>query len=102
MCQQALEKLVKGLYLLYIDDNVPRLHDINAILSRFEDKLEVKPTEEYLTLFDTLSKYYLRSRYPDYTPALASFVTDDFARSIYIKSKEAFQCLLKMKPSKKS
>jgi len=28
MCQQAIEKLCKGLYLLYIDDNVPRIHDI--------------------------------------------------------------------------
>jgi HEPN domain-containing protein len=25
MCQQAIEKLVKGLYLLYIDDNTPKL-----------------------------------------------------------------------------
>jgi HEPN domain-containing protein len=23
MCQQALEKLAKGLYVLYIDDNIP-------------------------------------------------------------------------------
>ena len=37
MCQQAIEKLTKGLYLLYIDDNVPRLHDINGILERFRE-----------------------------------------------------------------
>jgi HEPN domain-containing protein len=24
MCQQAIEKLCKGLYLLFIDDNIPR------------------------------------------------------------------------------
>ena len=29
MCQQAIEKLVKGLYVILIDDNTPRLHDIN-------------------------------------------------------------------------
>ena len=39
MCQQAIEKLVKGLYILYIDDNVPRIHDISEIFKRFEDKL---------------------------------------------------------------
>jgi HEPN domain-containing protein len=33
MCQQAIEKLIKGLYVLYVDDNVPRLHDINSILT---------------------------------------------------------------------
>jgi HEPN domain-containing protein len=28
MCQQAIEKLTKGLYILYNDDNVPRIHNI--------------------------------------------------------------------------
>jgi len=27
MCQQAVEKLVKGLYTLYTDDSVPRIHN---------------------------------------------------------------------------
>ena len=39
LCQQAIEKLCKGLYLLYIDDNVPRIHDINSLLTKFADKL---------------------------------------------------------------
>jgi HEPN domain-containing protein len=41
MCQQAIEKLCKGLYLLYIDDNTPRIHDINDVLDSFADKLPV-------------------------------------------------------------
>jgi len=32
MCQQSIEKLCKGLYLLYIDDNIPRIHDINSLI----------------------------------------------------------------------
>ncbi|MDR0308069.1 MAG: HEPN domain-containing protein [Chitinispirillales bacterium] len=28
MCQQAMEKLVKGLYNYYIGDDVPRIHNI--------------------------------------------------------------------------
>ena len=98
MCQQAIEKLIKGLYLLYIDDNVPRLHDINAIFERFKAKLTENPTDDQTMLFDTLSKFYLRSRYPDYTPDSASVVTGDFAQFIFEKSKEAFQWLLTMKP----
>jgi len=31
MCQQAVEKLVKGLYILYVDDNVPRTHNIRVL-----------------------------------------------------------------------
>jgi len=98
MCQQAIEKLTKGLYILYIDDNVPRLHDINSILDRFREKVPEQLSEERAKLFDTLSQFYLRSRYPDYTSALASLTTQETAQAIYEKSKEAFQWLLTMKP----
>ena len=102
MCQQAVEKLVKGLYVLYIDDNVPRLHDINNILTRYKDKLPEQLPEDKEWLFDNLSQFYLRSRYPDYTSALASLTTSEMAYSIYEKSKEAFQWLLTMKPHSES
>ena len=98
MCQQSIEKLVKGLYLLYIDDNIPRLHDINGIFDRFESKLSGKITEDQANLFDTLSTFYLRNRYPDYTPAASTLATEDFAQTILEKTKEAFQWLLTMKP----
>ena len=98
MCQQAIEKLVKGLYILYVDDNVPRLYDINSIFDRFRDKLSEPLSDDHVVLFDTLSKFYLRSRYPDYTSALASLTTNETAQSIYEKSKGAFQWMLTMKP----
>ena len=98
MCQQAIEKLVKGLYILYIDDNVPRLHDINVIFERFKDKLPEALTDEREKLFDTLSQFYLRSRYPDYTSVVASLASSETAKSVYSKSKEAFEWLLTMKP----
>ena len=98
MCQQAIEKLIKGLYILYVDDNVPRLHDINSILVRFSDKFPEQLTDELAGLFDMLSQFYLRSRYPDYTSALAPFTTGEAAQSTYERSKGAFQWLLTMKP----
>jgi HEPN domain-containing protein len=98
MCQQAIEKLVKGLYIIYVDDNVPRLHDINSIFDRFKDKLPEPLSDDHAALFDTLSQFYLRSRYPDYTSALASLTTSETAQSIYRKSKGAFQWMLTMKP----
>ena len=102
MCQKAIEKLTKGLYVLYVDDNVPRLHDINSIFDRFRDKLPEQLTQDRARLFDTLSQFYLRSRYPDYFYALASLTTDEIAQSIYEKSKEAYQWLLTMKPQNES
>jgi HEPN domain-containing protein len=102
MCQQAIEKLVKGLYLLYIDDNVPRLHDINSIFDRFKEKLPEPLSEDRAGLFDNLSQFYLRSRYPDYTHELESSATTERAKSIYEKSREAYQWLLTMKPQDES
>jgi HEPN domain-containing protein len=66
MCQQAIEKLVKGLYTVYIDDAVPRVHNIKTLFERFEDKLDVQALPEVYQLFDALSGHYLGSRYPDF------------------------------------
>jgi len=60
----VIEKLVKGLYTLYTDDNFPRIHNIKSIIERFEDKLPVVIPDEKLDFFDTLSAYYLNNRYP--------------------------------------
>jgi len=39
-CQQAIEKLVKGLYGLYLDyDSIPRVHNISFVINHFADKL---------------------------------------------------------------
>ena len=55
MCQQSLEKLVKGLYTLYIGDNVPQIHDTRTIFLKFRDKLTVPVEEATLDFFTRLS-----------------------------------------------
>ncbi|MDR2561941.1 MAG: HEPN domain-containing protein [Holophagales bacterium] len=59
MCQQAVEKLVKRLYILYLDDNVPRTHSIETVLGNFSDKLPIEIPPETLDFFATLSSCYL-------------------------------------------
>jgi HEPN domain-containing protein len=98
-CQQAVEKMTKGLYLLYVDDNIPKIHDINAIITRFEDKLPEPVGDARSDLFRNLSMYYLRSRYPDYANDLSAVATREAAKDILNKTKEAYQWLLTMKPS---
>ena len=63
LCQQAIEKLCKGLYLLYINDDVPRIHDINSLVTKFEDKLPESIGDDKRLLFAQLSAFYL-SAYP--------------------------------------
>jgi len=98
MCQQAIEKLCKGLYTLYIDDNVPKIHNIKTIISRFKDKLPHSINEDILGFFDTLSAQYVTYRYPDFENKPKIQVTKDDAGHILEKTKEVFLWLLTLKP----
>ena len=98
MCQQAVEKLVKGLYTLYVDDNIPRIHSIKTIIERFEDKLPVAISEEKLNLFDTLSAYYLNNRYPDFISKLSLQIKEEEASEILSQTKDVFSWLLTLNP----
>ena len=97
MCQQAVEKLVKGLYVQYVDDNVPRTHNIGLLINRFEANLSVKVEEKHYRLFETLSKYYLADRYPDYISIVGEQINREYAEDILKNTKEVFQWLLTLK-----
>jgi len=99
MCQQAVEKLAKGLYTLYIDDNVPRTHNIGLLLNRFEDCLPVQIGEERYQLFETLSKHYLADRYPAFADASGEEIDGEHAKTILSKTEEVFAWLLTLKTS---
>lgn len=98
MCQQAVEKLTKGLYTVYIDDNIPRIHNIISVIERFEDKLPESMSEEYRQLFDKLSAFYLNNRYPDFISKLSIEIEETEAKEILTETKEAFAWLLTLKP----
>ncbi|MCL2320365.1 MAG: HEPN domain-containing protein [Treponema sp.] len=98
MCQQAIEKLCKGLYLLFIDDNVPKIHDINSLITKFEDKLPVSINDEKRLLFAKLSAFYLNNRYPEYKGHLSNTINREEAQDILEKTREAFRWLKTMKP----
>lgn len=90
MCQQAVEKLVKGLYTLYLNDDIPRVHNIRAILEKFDKKLQVSIPPDKYTLFDKLSLYYLNNRYPEYICKLSSQIDESMAKTVLTETKEAF------------
>jgi HEPN domain-containing protein len=98
MCQQAIEKLCKGLYLLFIDDNIPRIHDINSLLAKFEDRLPAAVTYDKRQLFAKLSTFYLNNRYPEYKGKLSTSLNKEEAKTVLDNSKEAFLWLLTLKP----
>jgi len=98
MCQQALEKLAKGLYVLYIDDNIPRIHSIRQIIRAFEDKLPEAVTEKRYRLFDYLTAFYIEGRYTDYKTKLSAKLNEQEAKAMLAQAKEVFSWLLTLKP----
>jgi HEPN domain-containing protein len=98
MCQQAVEKIVKGLYILYIDDNVPKTHNIRVLIEKFEDMLPNEVTEERYNLFEDLTIYYLNGRYADYKQKLSERLDEQTATYYLIQTKEVFAWLLTLKP----
>ena len=97
MCQQAVEKLTKGLYNFYIDDNVPKAHNIRFILTKIETELSISIDSEIYRLIDTLSAHYLNNRYPDFSGQPNIFVDKDKATNLLEKTREAFTWLLTLK-----
>jgi len=101
MCQQAVEKLAKGLYLLYLNQTAPKTHNIGTLINRFENLLPVSITEERYLLFETLTKYYLADRYPNFISEAGAQITQIQAAEILAATKEVFSWLLTLRPQKK-
>jgi HEPN domain-containing protein len=98
MCQQAVEKLVKGLYVIYIDDNLPRIHNIRQIFKKYSDKLPVSVDDERNKFFDKLTAFYIEGRYTDYKEKLSALIDKQEAESVLTQTKEVFAWLLTLKP----
>ena len=99
MCQQAVEKLIKGIYNLYIDDDVPRTHNIEMLANQIEDSTDIDFDEDKNRLFRMLSKYYIADRYPDFISDAGALVEKNEAELLLLEAKEVFSWLLTLKPS---
>ena len=99
MCQQAVEKLIKGVYNLYVGDDVPRTHNIEMLANRIEDNADIAFNEEKYRLFRMLSKYYLADRYPDFISDAGALVEGKEAERLLLETREVFTWLLTLKPS---
>jgi HEPN domain-containing protein len=97
MCQQVIEKAVKGLYAFYVDDNIPHIHNIGAIAQKLENKIPVVINSEQYSFFEDLSKYYIKSRYNIYKRNLSVKLDAKKTKIMLKKTKEVFEWLLTLK-----
>lgn len=112
MCQQSIEKLIKGLYVLYTNGEADRTHNIARLINKlFEDndfrviqEYDVLSSEKdkYLDLFAELLYYYISERYPNYKEKLSSSITKSKAKEVLEKTEEAFVWLKSLSQYKTS
>ena len=101
MSQQAVEKLVKGLFVLYTNREPVRTHNIWVVFKELMEKEQFKvqngnlseKVEKYKPFFSDLLFYYIAERYPDYKQQLSSNITEIRAKEVLNKSEEVFEWL---------
>ncbi len=91
MCQQTVEKILKGCIHHKTGQLPPYTHN----LIKLTECLDLKFSEVQLDFLALLTRYYLNTRYPDYKQRLSSEISMTKAEEILSKSGEIFQWLKK-------
>lgn len=89
MCQQAIEKILKAIYVKNKNELPPRTHN----LLYFVDVLGIKIEEAALLLLSNLNQFYLESRYPGERINLAKELDRNKAQGVLAKTQEVWECL---------
>jgi HEPN domain-containing protein len=93
MCEQAIEKLSKGIYVYKFDKEAPYTHNINIILKDIESIISDERYKDFEMLFSRLTSYYIVGRYDIYKQKVSKEVDHDTCKSLISESKEAFKWL---------
>lgn len=94
LCQQAIEKLLKAVFVHNTKEMPPRTHNLVYLI----DKLRLEVSEQQVKLFSQLNQYYLESRYPGERIRLAEEMNNTKAEYLYTRTEEAWECLRKLLP----
>jgi HEPN domain-containing protein len=94
MCQQAIEKLVKGLYVFKLNEEPPRTHNILNIFNKIYSQLL---TDDKALFYEDLLAFYISERYPSYKDKLSESIDQPQAKSILEKTREEFLWLKSLK-----
>lgn len=90
MCQQAVEKLLKGIICQELDILPPRTHNLISLA----DVIDARIADTQRILLSTLTEYYLNNRYPDVKMALSARMTKPVAEKLLRSTKEFLQWLM--------
>ena len=106
-CQQAIEKAVKALHVLYIGNEAPKSHNILYVFelifnneeycNNISDEHFEEDKEKYKPLFTTLHSYYIAERYTDYKRQVSESLREENSKELLDKTKEVFKWLESLK-----
>ncbi len=87
----AIEKWLKANWVLDNIDNIPpRIHDLQSISSQTD--LQLDPM--LIDFLDTINRWNLEGRYPDYRFSLHKLATAQYLDEQYLKLQKLRLCLL--------
>ncbi len=89
MCQQAVEKIIKALYININDKIPPKKHDLIELAG--DVGIFQECSEETKDLFRRLSRYYIKARYPDNIDELKLKTNKDTTLLILNNTREVFK-----------
>ncbi|MDY7035681.1 MAG: HEPN domain-containing protein [Thermodesulfobacteriota bacterium] len=87
MCQQAMEKIIKALYINQFDQEPPRSHNLAFIFK----KIKIPASEDTLKFFNILSAHYIENRYPEYKKKLSTSLNTNKAEDYLSKTEEVYK-----------
>lgn len=108
LCQQAVERQLKGMYVYYLNSEAPKTHNINFLFSKllaleeFPDigtHEDVEERREQCEDFLIEAMFYYMSDYPfSYKNIMNRFVDEDIALDLYASTKDMIAWLRAFQP----
>jgi HEPN domain-containing protein len=103
MCQQAIEKLTKGIYQLFTDTEPPMVHNIWNILKLLKKDVTLEKSLrkeifderliEYKNFFVELLAFYISGRYPSFKEKISTSIDANRAKRVLKQGMEVFMWL---------
>lgn len=87
MCHLSIEKALKGLYQIRLNETPPKVHNLVYLLN----KIGIKPAETMGKFLIKLNEVNIATRYPEDIDKLQRDFTQPVVKDILSKSKEALE-----------
>ncbi len=91
-CQQAVEKMIKGIIAARTGELPPRLHH----LMQLAKEAGLEPNDDQARLLRELSEYYFESRYPDTMESAYADVSRETAAGLLLETEDVMKWLSSM------